>query len=116
MFGKIASFGAMLALLLSVGAARAADPKPQPGCCAPKTACCTPAKSCCTETRKAACCKPGAACCRADKACCASKPTVKSAGACPVTGLDRRQCCASKASPLPPCCMKGCDTAGRHLR
>jgi hypothetical protein len=33
-----------------------------------------------------------------------------------VTGLPSRQCCASKASPMPPCCMKGCDTAGQPQR
>ena len=35
---------------------------------------------------------------------------------CEVTGKPRRQCCASKASPMPPCCMKGCATAGQLIR
>jgi hypothetical protein len=104
MFGKIASVVAMLALLLSV-APTGADPK-QPGCCATKTRCCAEAKRCC-QTR-AACCDM--------KDCCGPKPAPKAAAACPVTGLARRQCCASKASQQPPCCAKGCDTAGRLLR
>ena len=35
---------------------------------------------------------------------------------CEVTGKPRWQCCASKASPMPPCCMKGCTTAGQIIR
>ena len=35
---------------------------------------------------------------------------------CEVTGLPRPQCCASKASLMPPCCQKGCSTAGQVLR
>lgn len=64
MFGKLASSGALVALLVSVGAA--------------------------------------------------ARPS--SAATCPVTGLLRSQCCAGKASQMPPCCMKGCDTPGRLFR
>lgn len=35
---------------------------------------------------------------------------------CEVTGKPRWQCCARKASPMPPCCMKGCSTAVRTMR
>ena len=63
MFGKIASFGAALALLLVTMA-------------------------------------PGSA----------ASPT------CEVTDLPRRQCCASKASPMPPCCQKACSIPGRIIR
>ena len=63
MFGKIASLGALAALLVSVSAVTAAP-----------------------------------------------SPT------CPVTGKKRWQCCASKQSPMPPCCMKGCDTPGQIFR
>lgn len=35
---------------------------------------------------------------------------------CGHTGRPRWQCCASKASPMPPCCQKGCTTAGRIVR
>lgn len=46
--------------------------------------------------------------------------TAVTAGAepsrCEVTGVPRWQCCATKASPMPPCCMKGCRTAGRIIR
>jgi len=35
---------------------------------------------------------------------------------CPVSGMDRRICCASKASPMPPCCQRVCDTPARLVR
>ena len=35
---------------------------------------------------------------------------------CSVTGLDRRVCCARKASSLPPCCQRACDTPTRLVR
>lgn len=34
---------------------------------------------------------------------------------CPVTDLPRWQCCPTKASPMPPCCQKGCDTPTRVI-
>jgi hypothetical protein len=110
MFGKIASFGAMLALLVSVGSA-AAKPSPSQ---VPSGRCCATARYCCDQPDKAACCKIGTACCDM-KDCCGPQKQA-AASACPVTDLNRSQCCASKASAMPPCCMSGCNTAGRIVR
>ena len=126
MFGKIATLGAMLALLLSVGSVSAKTSQ-TPSCCATQTRCCAEAKVCCDQPDQATCCQTGTACCDM-KDCCGTQKTAaaksstfksaaaKAAKTCPVTGLNRAQCCASKASPMPPCCAQGCDTAGQMLR
>jgi hypothetical protein len=113
MFGKTASMGAMLALALAVGFA-AAKPSRTASCCVTKTRCCTTAQVCCNQPETAACCKTGTACC--DRKDCCGPQRKAPASACPVTGLERAQCCASKASQTPPCCQQGCDTAGRLVR
>ena len=106
MFGKITSFGAMLALFISVGSV-SAKPSKTASCCVEKT-------RCCDQPKTAACCKSGTACCDRKGYRGPKKETATSL--CPVTGLNRSQCCASKASPMPPCCAQGCDTPGQILR
>ena len=113
MFTKIASLGAMLALLVSVTAV-AAQPSRTASCCVEKTRCCTAAEACCDQPAQADCCKTGTACCDM-KECCAPQKKA-AASTCPVTGLNRSQCCASQASPMPPCCSQGCDIPGKVLR
>ncbi len=106
MFTKSVSLAALSGLLLTV-AAFGADKPAQPSCCATKTRCCTKVKFCCDQPDKAKCCKTGTACCDME-GCCGPKK-AKKAAACPVTGMDHSKCCASKASPMPPCCQKACD-------
>jgi hypothetical protein len=90
------------------------DHKHKAGCCKTGAACCQKDAACCKGAghhTDAACCGKEAACCataRAGRAaaCCAEER--QSAETCRVTGLARADCCARKASPMPPCCMQGC--------
>jgi len=119
MFVKIRAIGAMLALLTTLAAgsaARAADTAVTPTCCAAHTRCCAEVKYCCDEPEKAKCCLSGTSCCGAKDCCGSHGKSPLQAATCPVTGLARRLCCASKAAPMPPCCQKGCDTPGRMFR
>ena len=105
MFSKIATLGAMLALLHSVTAAGAAPRKTAqatPNCCATRTRCCDKVEFCCDQPEKAQCCKTGTPCCdMAD--CCGSG--VKTARA---TSPKRvRKVAVRKTSPAPACCRKG---------
>lgn len=110
MFGKIATLGATLALMLSAGVFAA--PSKTASCCVEKTRCCSMVKACCGEPEKAACCKTGASCCdKQDR--CGSRSAKSAAGLCPITGKPLTQCCSNKASQTPPCCQKGCKHAGR---
>jgi len=103
MFGKITTLGAMVALLMTTGAApaQAKDAKKsRPACCANHPA--SHAK-CCTTGKAADCCgNPDAS-------------EKKLAAVCAVTGKPLTQCCGKKASQMPPCCQKGCKHAGKAV-
>jgi hypothetical protein len=96
---QIASLGAMLALVVSVGSA-SAKPAKVASCCVNHAA------------SHAKCCDTGKAdeCCRAEKL---AKGDVR---VCAITGKPLTQCCGSKASQTPPCCQKGCKHAGKKVR
>jgi hypothetical protein len=60
-------------------------------------------KACCSAEKKSACCQKKSACCKDDDA----------RGKCAKTGKPKLQCCASKASQMPPCCQKNCPPKAR---
>lgn len=105
MLAKIATTGALLALILTAGTfaldAPAADAakKTRPACCANH------------PSAHAKCCATGK-----KEACCHSKSAKGVTAVCGVTGKPLARCCGSKASQMPPCCQKGCKTAGKVVQ
>lgn len=102
MSGKIATFGAMLALVFSAGFAGAAPALPQTAnCCAAQTRCCEAAQFCCDRPEQAACCQAGTACCDL-KDCCgtgAQTATVQKATALK-TASPKAGCATSSACTM----------------
>lgn len=112
---------ALAAMLVSSGASAAQHEKHsgKDMCCTGKTKCCAKHENCCKEGDKSCkahhktCCDKKAPC-RAKHPGCCDNPDPKAT--CTVTGKPRAQCCASKASPMPPCCMKGCENQGTKVK
>jgi hypothetical protein len=76
------------------------------------------------KTSRAVCCPnhpaSHAKCCKSGRTadCCHNPAASKKGGTavCAITGKPLAQCCGSKASQMPPCCQKGCKTAGKKVQ
>jgi hypothetical protein len=105
MFSKIASLGAMLALVVSVTAAGAAPRKTAqaaPNCCVTRTRCCDKVEFCCDQPEKAQCCKTGTPCCDMADCCGSGAKTARAQ-----SPKRARKVAVRKSTSAPACCKKG---------
>lgn len=83
-------------------------------CCATQTRCCDQVEFCCDQPNKPECCQKGVSCCDKPSCCGPVKQAKQPTALCNVNGKPRWQCCPTKASPMPPCCQKGCGKPVRR--